>query len=334
MHQRTGSGILQTSLATVDDGIAQQDDAAEAEPSVVVLSWPEEVFDLSVSVFGRSEKRAVRVDVGDIGVAELDMSSAPPMESKWKTKQWMELADENGQHAGASVQIQLRWSPVGRRPETAGERARTPTVAALAKEEMRERVRAQLREIYQVHRPDKLDTIDHLVEEWRDGDPDLEVARRRHGDVQDLLREVKKKYSIPQETFGYALERFAEEKWIEALAAFRLALHQVRAWSHRRSFSLISAHVFAEFRLPFRSRGTCVIPRTSRAVTTASGSATASKAMRSMSKFTSNPPPFDSWVCFDRLLLITGRSTASNTPQMRAWSTGARGTTAPRRCQS
>jgi len=73
---------------------------------------------------------AARVDVGDIGVAELYLSSAPPMVDKWKTTQWMELADENGQHAGASAQVQLRWSPAGRRPETVGERARTPTVAA------------------------------------------------------------------------------------------------------------------------------------------------------------------------------------------------------------
>jgi hypothetical protein len=82
--------------------------------SSLMLCWPtEEKFELRPSVFTSSDRRVVRVDIEDVGAADIDLSSSPDTGRKWRLRQWVELADEQGRHA-ASAQVQVRWSPAGR----------------------------------------------------------------------------------------------------------------------------------------------------------------------------------------------------------------------------
>ena len=60
-----------------------------------------------------STERTVGICIEDIGAAELDLSKSPDPSMKWRLKQWVELADEDENHA-ASALVQVRWSPAGR----------------------------------------------------------------------------------------------------------------------------------------------------------------------------------------------------------------------------
>ena len=83
---------------------------AEHKEAEVVLHWDhEEVFDMSADVFEGSVQRAVRLDVEDIGVAEIDLREAPSTSKRWRLQQWVVLADEKGRHS-CSAQVQLKWA--------------------------------------------------------------------------------------------------------------------------------------------------------------------------------------------------------------------------------
>lgn len=93
---------------------APEDDDTTTARSSLMLCWQtEEQFELSSFVLTGSTERAVGICIEDIGAAELDLSKSPDPSMKWRLKQWVELADEDGKHA-ASAHVQVRWSPAGR----------------------------------------------------------------------------------------------------------------------------------------------------------------------------------------------------------------------------
>lgn len=79
------------------------------------LSWGEEArveqdFHISAAAFEKSSRRSVHLDFVDLGVVEVDLTSAPTTEKRWKLCHWLELADEDGRHV-ATACIQVRWTP-------------------------------------------------------------------------------------------------------------------------------------------------------------------------------------------------------------------------------